>query len=72
MQPEHNPMSQIFKNLPWLVAGAALYHLSCTYLEQREEREQALVARKKAEMEARARRLYRLATACQRGMLNRN
>jgi hypothetical protein len=65
-------MSNLIKNLPWLVAGAALYHLGWAVLEQREARTQALTARKHAAVVAKRRRLYRLAVACQRGMLNSN
>jgi hypothetical protein len=63
-------MSNFLKTLPWLVAGAALYHFSWTMLEQRGARVDALLARQKAEQFAANQRLYRLATACQRGMLN--
>lgn len=65
-------MSKLVNTLPWLVAGAALYHLGRLLLNQRDERLLALWTRKKAEMEARARRLYLLTAACQRGMLNNN
>jgi hypothetical protein len=70
VRSERNLMSNLIKTLPWLVAGAALYHLGLTMLEQRDARTQALAAKKNAEVTAKKRRLYRLAVACQRGMLN--
>jgi len=65
-------MSNLMKSLPWLVAGAALYHLGRTMLGQRQARAQVLTARKNAAVAAKRQRLYRLAVACQRGMLNSN
>jgi hypothetical protein len=65
-------MSLLFKSLPWVVAGAALYHIGWSILEQREERLLSLRVKKRAEVEARRRLFHQLARACQRGMLNNN
>lgn len=65
-------MSKLVNHLPWLMAGAALYHLGQLLRNQRQERLLALVTRHKAATQARARRLYVLATACQRGTLGHN
>ena len=65
-------MQKLVRNLPWLVAGAALYHLGRTLLSQQEARALLLAARHRAEKQAKNRRLYLLATACGRGMLNTN
>ncbi|HZU38184.1 MAG TPA: hypothetical protein VFA18_19835 [Gemmataceae bacterium] len=55
-------MAYLFKGIPWLVAGAALYHLGRTLLEQKEQVVQVTVARRHAQdPTARHRRLYRLA-----------
>jgi hypothetical protein len=64
-------MFHLVKTLPWLVAGAALYHIGCTFLEERGKRRHALLARN-AEREARRRLFFQLTGACQRGMLNAN
>jgi hypothetical protein len=63
-------MFNLFKTLPWLLTGAALYHLGCALLNQRQAQVQALLTRQKEAAAARHRRLYRLAVACQRGALN--
>jgi len=54
-------MSYLFKGLPWLVVGAALYHLTRTFLDTKE---QHLLARQQTERKiAHQQRLYRLAVA---------
>jgi hypothetical protein len=63
-------MQKLVRNLPWLVAGAALYHFGRVLLTQREANLLLLAARRKAEAQAKNRRLYLLATTCQRGTLN--
>jgi hypothetical protein len=63
-------MFNLFKTIPLLLTGAALYHLSCTLLNQRHAQVQAVLSRQKEVAAARQRRLYRLAVACQRGGLN--
>jgi hypothetical protein len=63
-------MQKLVRNLPWLVAGAALYHLGRVLLTQHEANLLLLAARRKAEAQAKNRRLYLLATTCRRGTLN--
>ena len=72
VRSENDLMSKLLSHLPWLVAGAALYHISRSILQQREERTHALLARQKAQREAQTRRLYLLTTACQRGTISLN
>jgi hypothetical protein len=63
-------MSEILKRLPWIVAGVALYHMGRLMLHQMDEQASLRVSRARLESEERARRLFTLTRACQRGMLN--
>lgn len=65
-------MQKLVRNLPWLVAGAALYHLGRILLTQHEAHLLIRAARRKAETQAKNRRLYRLAMAGQGGLVNVN
>lgn len=61
-------MSKLVRQLPWLMAGAALYHLGLMLKEQRELRLTALLRQR--ETESRRRRFFQRVTACDRGQLN--
>lgn len=65
-------MHKLVRNLPWLVAGAALYHIGRCLLTQHEAHLMIEAARRKSEMQAKSRRLYLLATACDRGIFQNN
>ncbi len=65
-------MQKLVRTLPWLVAGAALYHVGRALRNQREASMLILAAQRQAEYQAKNRRLYLLATACQRGLANNN